>query len=319
MYPEGSLAQFLTEKWLPAIRSTIRPSTFSGYENQVRNQVVPRLGRIRLEDVGPAELNSFYAELLACGRLDGKTGLSPATVRRVHAMLHRAFRDAVRWGLLYENPADRCDPPRDRTGPESMRTWSPNELASFLIYAETDDLYPLWLLIAMTGMRRGEALGLRWPDINLETGEAAVRQTVVWVAGEVLMSTPKTAKGRRVVALDRRTVEVLRDLKDEARDDGGLVFAKDDGEPLDPNLVTRAFRDLVRLSGLPRIRLHDLRHTHATLALQAGIHPKIVSERLGHSNIAFTLDVYSHAVPHMQTEAAERLSDLVFRKDGHQR
>ncbi|MEO8322658.1 MAG: tyrosine-type recombinase/integrase [Actinomycetota bacterium] len=315
MYPDGSIAQFLTERWLPAIRPTIRHSSYCAYENHVRNQIVRRLGPMALDEIGPAEINVFYAELLANGRISGKGGLSPATVRRVHATLHRAFKDAVRWGLLYENPAARSDPPRLRMGSETMRTWSARELASFLNFADSDRMYPVWFLIAMTGMRRGEALGLRWRDINLETGEAALRQTVLFVNGEIQMSIPKTTKGRRVVALDDRTVSVLRDLYTETGDDEGFVFHSDDGGPLNPNEVTRAFRDLVMVSGLPRIRLHDLRHTHATLAMQAGIHPKIVSERLGHSNISFTLDVYSHAIPHLQTEAAQKLSDLVFDRD----
>ncbi|MPZ69018.1 MAG: tyrosine-type recombinase/integrase [Actinobacteria bacterium] len=312
MYPEGTLAHFLTAVWLPAIRPTIRESSWTGYEHYVRNQIVPRLGRIKLEDIGAAELDAFYSELLVSGRLGGKGGLSPSTVRGIHATLHRAFRDGVRWGLLYENPADRSHPPHPPTASGSMQVWSSNELASFLRFAQPRPLYPVWHLLAMTGMRKCEVLGLRWEDVNLEISELAVRQTVIWADGKVSFSSPRAAKSCRAIAIDHRTVEVLHDLKTKSGEADGLLFSRNHGEPLDPNLVTRAFRNLVRLSGLPRIRLHDLRHTHAVLALNAGVHPKIVSERLGHANVTTTLRVYSNSIACHQAEATKVLSDLVL-------
>jgi integrase len=304
-----TVGQFL-DRWIPAIESTIRPSTFASYRAHVRQHIGPHLGGLRLSDIDAAALNSMYASLLANGSSSGRP-LCPATVRRVHATIHRALRDAVRWGLLDENPADRSDPPRLRTGNE-MKTWSADELRSFLEFSKEDDLYALWFALATTGLRRGEALGLRWSDVDLRTSNLAVRQTVVEVGGEILISSPKTARGRRVVALDATTVAVLGEHL--GKDPHGLLFARADGSPLRPSVVTRRFGRLVAGSGLPRIRLHDLRHTHATLALQAGIHPKIVSERLGHATIAFTLDVYSHALHHMQKEAADKLGRLLFGK-----
>jgi integrase len=165
----------------------------------------------------------------------------------------------------------------------------------------------------MTGVRRGEALGLRWMDVDLERAQVSVRQTLVPIGGRVVFSQPKTARGRRVLALDSVTVASLHDLRGRsASDSATLVFVDGEGAHLDPAQISRRFRQLVSRSDLPRIRLHDLRHTHATLALQAGIHPKIVFERLGHATISLTLDVYSHAVGHMQAEAAQQVAALVF-------
>jgi integrase len=177
-------------------------------------------------------------------------------------------------------------------------------------------------VIAMTGMRRGEAIGLRWSDVDLEVGRLSVRRALIPINREVVVSEPKTAKGRRAVALDPGTVEVLKTQAarqldeqkewDEACVETGLVFTAENGAALDPESVSRYFRQAVKKAMLPKIRLHDLRHTHATLCLQAGIHPKVVSERLGHATVSITLDTYSHAIPAMQEEAAALIAGLVF-------
>jgi integrase len=307
------LGRFLEEVWLPTIEPTVRPTTFVNYRSHVVHQIRSRLGDLALSELDGQTLNLFYARLRADGRVDGKGGLSPASVRRVHATLHRALRDAVRWGHLAENPADRCDPPRIRAdGFVEMKTWDAEGLRSFLEFVRDDRLYPLWLLLAMTGMRRGEALGLRWSDVDLERAQLSVRQTLVPVGARIVISQPKTARGRRVVALDSVTIAGLRKLRAESPSSGDLIFVEDDGRPLNPSGVSRHFRRLVSGSGLPKIRLHDLRHTHATLALQAGVHPKIVSERLGHATVSLTLDVYSHAIGHMQADAAQEIANLVL-------
>ncbi|MGH2756028.1 MAG: tyrosine-type recombinase/integrase [Actinomycetota bacterium] len=307
------LERFLVDEWLPAIKTTIRPSTWAGYEGHVRLHIVPRLGHLRLDRIGPAELNALYAELLESGKVSGRGGLAPGSVRHVHVALHRSLRDAVRWGYLTSNPAERSDPPKTSFGGNHMRTWTAEQLASFLAFTKDSELYELWLLLAMTGMRRGEALGVRSCDVDLDRGELAVRQTVIEVSGKIVLSTPKTARGRRVIALDPGTAIELRPLAAGARNES-LLFHRN-GEPLEPSQVSHGFARLVKRSGLPWIRLHDLRHTHATLALEAGVHPKIVSERLGHSTVSFTLDVYSHAIRHLQTEAAEKIAGLI-RGDG---
>jgi len=203
-----------------------------------------------------------------------------------------------------------------------MQTWTKEQLKAFLEAVADDRLSALWYTIAFTGMRRGEALGLRWRDVDLENSRLSVRRALIPINREVVVSEPKTAKGRRVVALDPSTIEVLKaqaarqlneqDEWDEAWIDSGLVFTAENGGPLDPESISRYWRQAVKKSMLPPIRLHDLRHTHATLALQAGIHPKVVSERLGHATVSITLDTYSHAIPAMQEEAAALIAGLVF-------
>ncbi len=305
-------AEFLLNLWLPAIRATIRPSTHQGYAAIVANHIVPSLGDLALEDVSSQHLNALYARLLSSGRLVNKTPLSPASVIRVHAVLRRAFRDAVRWGYLVDNPASKAAPPEQRAGGSHLQTWTSAELRRFLLASSADEHHLLWALLAMTGMRRGEALGLRWQDLDLENGFVLVRQTVIAIAGKVEFSTPKTARGRRIVALDPVTLHTLRRTCGyDQHDPAHLIFSDSHGQPLFGPTVTKQFNRIVAAAGLPRIRLHDLRHTHATLALQLGIHPKIVSERLGHSTVAFTLDIYSHATPHMQAEAALQIGGLI--------
>lgn len=302
-----TLEEFLVGEWLPAISATIRPTTLTGYRDHVRCHIVPALGPLPIEEIEPNALNRFYARLSV---VDGrKRRVSSTTIRRVHATLRRALRDAVRWGYLETNPCERADPPRQAR--VEMSVWDADQLKAFLASVETDPLYPLWTLLAMTGMRRGEALGLRRRDLDLVNARLSVRQSLVSTGREIYLSELKTARGRRVVALDAHTVEILRaQVADAWLYD--LVFVDGAGEPLNPNWVTRRFQNLVARAGLGHFRLHDLRHTHATLALEAGVHPKIVSERLGHSTVAFTLDVYSHALPSMQEQAAGQVAALVF-------
>ena len=316
-----SVKTFLLDHWLPAIESGLRQSTLQGYRSAITNYVLPRMGETRLQALTPDQLNAFYGELLKTGRKDGKSGLSPKTVHNIHAMLHKALHDAVRWSYLPRNVAQFSDPPKQTSSGKAMRTWSPDELRSFLEFVSDDPLYAAWVLSANTGMRRGEVLGVRWQDIDFDRTRLSIRQTIISIDYQVEIGEPKTARGRRSVALDSGTVTALRAhrvkqnqvklMLGEAWQDNDLVFFRDDGSPVHPDRFTQMFDKHVRDSGLPRIRLHDLRHTHAGLALAAGIHPKVVSERLGHSTVAFTMDVYSHAIPSMEAEAAETIANLV--------
>ena len=330
------LAEFLRNEWLPATRHTIRPTTYLSYQGHVELHIIPALGHLPLQQLSSAHINAFYAKLLSKrANTDGDIGgnadengakkkrtLSPSTVRRIHATLHRAMRDAVRWNKITRSPADGADPPRAAgCGEGEMKVWSVRELKTFLESERENRLYPLWLTLATTGMRRGEALGLRWEDIDLDAGTLSIRQTRVLAGYEPVLSTPKTKKGRRLVALDPATTGALgrhRHLQSNERlaqgaagKDSGFVFTRGDGEPYHPERVSKLFRKAAKMAGLPRIRLHDLRHTHATLALSAGIHPKVVSERLGHANIGITLDTYSHCLPALSEEAACRIAALV--------
>ena len=203
-----------------------------------------------------------------------------------------------------------------------MSTWPAATLRAFLEGVGGDRLCAAWHLAAATGMRRGEVLGLRWQDVDLDASRVAVRQTLISIRYRLSFGTPKTAKGRRLIALDDRTVaELKRHRKAQLQErlafgpgysDADLVFVREDGSPVHPDLFSDYFEKHARRLGLPRIRLHDLRHTHATLALQAGVNPKVISERLGHATVAFTLDRYAHCVPAMEEEAAARVAAFVF-------
>jgi integrase/predicted RNA-binding Zn-ribbon protein involved in translation (DUF1610 family) len=320
---KATVREYLTKEWLPAVKASIRPTTYNSYLQHVECHISPHIGCLKLSKLTAPQVNALYAKLAESGKKDGKSGLSAMTVHHVHACLHKACRDAVRWGHIPRNPLDAADPPRAKgDGTKEMQTWSAEQLGAFLTTVRDERLYGLWHLIAMTGMRRGEAIGLRWSDVDLENNRLAVRRALIPINREVVVSEPKTAKGRRVIALDAATIEMLKaqaarqldehDEWDEAGIETDLVFTQENGAALDPENVSRHFRVAVRRAALPQIRLHDLRHTHATLALQAGIHPKVVSERLGHATVSITLDTYSHAIPAMQEEAAALIADLVF-------
>jgi integrase len=289
----------------------------------VKKHILPTLGRVKLQKLTPVMINALYAQLLKSGKVCGSGGLSANSVRRVHATLHRALNDAVRWDRLFRNPSDAADPPRlgaDRE--EKTQAWTNLELRKFLEAVRNERLYPLWLTLAMTGLRRGEALALRWGDLDLERARLSVRRSLVPINGTVEVHEPKTSRGRRLVALDPFTVSVLkawgRRQKEEhlewgpAWTDSGLLFTRADGKLIHPERVSKAFRARVKKTGLPQIHLHDLRHTHATLALAAGVHPKVVSDRLGHATVAITLDIYSHVIPALSEEAAATVAALVM-------
>ena len=315
-------AAFL-ERWLETRRTQLRYSTWRSYALNVRTHIVPACGMIPLKQVTTEHLNGMYADLLERGRRDGKGGLHPRTVKYIHMIAKRVLNDAMKWGVIDRNPADAAEPPRIRDR-HQLAVWNADELRRFLRHVEADRLYAAWLLSATTGLRRGELLGLRWQDIDLDAATASVRQTLLAVGFQISIGQPKTGRGYRQVALFDAAVEALRGHRaamiaeyaahgDELKNDG-LIFTKEDGSPLHPDRVSELFDLHLKAAGLPRIRLHDLRHTHATLGLAAGIHPKIMSERLGHSSVSITLDTYSHAIPGMQKEAAERMSALLFEK-----
>ncbi len=254
----------------------------------------------------------------------GRPGLDARTVAYVHTILHRAFKDSVRWGRLARNPADAADPPRARPKPDAAQAWDATTLQRFLkSSAERGDrLYALWVVLSTTGMRRGEALGLRWADVDLEAGRAQIRQTVIQVRGQVVLGEPKTAQGRRAIDLDTWTVAALRTHRIRMAEerllvgpdfaDSGLVFHDPSGAPLRPESVSRSFARRVAAGGLSPLTLHGLRHTWATLALHNGVHPRVVQERLGHATIAITLGIYSHVSPTLHAQAAQSIADTMF-------
>ena len=268
------------------------------------------------------QLETAYAEMLRSGSSKGGP-LSAKTVYNAHSSLRKALNDGVRLQVLLRNPATAARPPK-RTKPE-MATWTATELGAFLAGVEDDPLHAAYVLIATTGMRRGEAMGLRWQDVDLDAGFVRIRQTLTTVNDQLVFDTTKTDKSRRRISLDESTVAALRRhrarqaedrlLVGEGWDDSNdLVFTQADGTPVHPDRWTRAFKRHVKRLVLPELRgPHSLRHTWATLALEAGVHPKVVSERLGHSTIAITLDTYSHVVEGMDADAATTVADQIFK------
>ncbi len=259
-----------------------------------------------------------YTIALESGRRDGKGGLSMLTVHKHHRVLYEALKYGVKHGILVRNVAEAVDPPRGRS--KKLAVVGPNDV-QLILDASKETLYQaLFFTIAYTGLRRGEALGLRWCDINLERSVLSVVQTLQQLrSGEYIFKEPKSKRSKCEIALSPSLAIVLweHQLKQEhARKTLGkplvpmdLVFSHPDGKPFRPNSVTRAFQTIAQSIGLKGIRLHDLRHAHATILLQQGVHPKIVQERLGHSSISTTLDIYSHVLPGLQEAAARKFEE----------
>jgi integrase len=314
-----TVGEFLTA-WLLATKPSLRDTTAASYEATLTGWVVPRIGSIRLATLDAARISALYGELLAGGRRNGKGGLSERSVRYCHAILSHALGDAVRWGLLPRNPVAPVDAPR-RQQPE-MRVWAAPEVQRFLTHVADDRLYAMWALLISTGMRRGEVCGLQWADIDVQRGTVAIRRARVAIGYDVRISEPKTARGRRVVRIDPVTAAALgvwrkRQIEDRLRageiwQDGAWLFTDEVGRPLHPQTLTVSFRRHVKAAGLPSIRLHDLRHTAATLALTAGLHPRVVADRLGHSSTQLTMDTYSHVAEQLQADAGAQVAALIY-------
>jgi integrase len=306
-----TLGEFLEGEWLPAVEATLRPLSVQTYAILIRGHIVPRLGSLRLQAVTGGHLNGLYREL-------EQAGLAPATRRVIHAVIHRALKDAVRWGKLVRNPADLADPPVP--GRPRAEAWTAGEVARFLEHVRNDRLFPLWRLAATTGMRRGELAGLTWRCLDLDGARLAVEQQLLRTRDGVVFGPPKSDCSRRTIALDPVTIRVLRDHREtqlleravagEAYDDWDLVFADELGGPLHPAQLTRWFARHRRNAGLTVGTLHILRHTAATLALTEGVPVHIVAARLG-DDPNTVLATYAHLLPRSDEQAAERVAALL--------
>jgi len=314
-----TLGQWL-EDWIDSyVTTNCSPRTVDSYRSEIRGHIIPALGAIPLTHLRPQHLQSYYARALLQGRVDGKGGLSARTVQYHHRILFEALGHAVKMGLLGRNIAEAVDPPRPER--KSMATLAPEDVPRFLEVAHDTLYYLLFYTALYTGMRLGDLLGLRWCDVDLDMASLSVVQALYKRRGICEMKEPKSSHSRRQIALSPSLVVLLRKhrIEEQAQrillgkslDDGDLVFCHPDGSPLDPGTVTHTFARVITEAGLSRIRFHDLRHTHATLMLKQGVHPKIVSERLGHASVAITLDTYSHVLPGLQEAAAERFDMLL--------
>jgi len=318
-----TLTEFMEGRWLPAIKAAgLRPSTLSSYGDLWRLYVKPALGPIPLQSLTADQLSRRYGELATGGGKGGRP-LSRRTVRYVHTVVHKALKDAERWRLVRRNVAALADPPSAKsTKPKKIKAWTADQLRAFFDHVGDDRLRPLWWFFATTGVRRAEAAGLRWENVDLEAGAVAIVETRVSVNYKVLDSDPKTERGRRRIALDPETVRVLRDWRKvqleervawgPAWTDTGYVFTREDGAPWHPDRISKIFLRLVAETGLPRIPVHSLRHTSASLALANGVPLKVVQERLGHSSIAITADVYSHVTEGMDRHAASAIASALL-------
>ena len=334
--PTGmTVSDYLLERWLPRTRTSVK--TRNDRDTHMRAYVIPRIGGFPLASLTGEELNEMYDDLAVRGRTQRHDpelgwGLSPTTIRRIHTQLHKAFADAIRWGMIGRNPCDQADPPstteiRARAlASQSVYSWE--QLQRFVRAAAEDRLFAMWQLFVSTGMRRSEMAALRWDYVDLEAAMLSVVRGAVEDRGKVYEKEfPKSSASRRAVELAPADIDVLElhlKLQDEeakvaaeAWKHKGHVFTSPIGGRLYPPDITKMFHTLTDHAGLPRIRLHDLRHTHATLLLKAGEVTKVVTERLGHSTTAYTQDAYQHVLPGMQREAATRFHERLARPDSH--
>lgn len=302
-----------SSRWLDDVaKATVKAKTFLFYSGILRLHVIPAIGKRPLSRVAPQDLQALYTRKL-------EQGLSPQTVGHIHRVIHRVLQDALRWGLVARNVCDAVKPPRAPR--REMSALTPEEARRLLAYATGDSLEALYVLALTTGMRQGELLALKWQDFDAETERLTVQRSVIYISGQgSIESEPKSNHGRRNILLTPLAVAALkghRALQAEERiraiawEDNDLIFCNAVGRHIQAsNLMRRSYRPLLEKSGLPRIRFHDLRHTAATLLLLQGVHVKVVSEMLGHSSVSLTLDVYSHVLPSMQSDAAAKMEAL---------
>jgi integrase len=301
------------QQWV-AGKVRLRATTRARYESIINHHLVPALGAVRLQELTKDQLTRWYRKLL-------HSGLAPKSIRHVHAVLRQALQDAMEDELVLRNVAALAAKQLPAVPTPKLHTWSPEQLRVFLASVANDRLFAAWRLVAATGMRRGEVVGLRWEDVDLATGTVTVADALVMVNYTVDTSTPKTKKGERRFRLDPATVAALKAWRKRQTEerlavggryrDSGRVFTYPDGSQLHPQRFSDWYQQHSRAAGLPRIRLHDMRHSYATAALRANVQPKIVSERLGHSTVQFTMDTYMHVLPAMDQEAADTIAAVI--------
>jgi integrase len=311
-----TVAAFL-ERWIEHMKGQISPRSHERYAEIARKNLAPLLGALMLAKLQPAHISAAYAKALTSGRRDGQGGLSPRTVTHMHRVLREALQQALRWQLLARNPADAVKPPKVER--KQMKVLDTDATADLIEAARGGPLFVPVMLGVRCGLRRGEVVALRWRNVDLERGQISVVASAEQTEQGVREKEPKSGKGRTIV-LSATEIEELRSHRRRQAEgllalgvrltDEHHIVAREDGQALQPRSLTHAFVKFVRRHGF-QIRLHDLRHSHATHMLAAGIHPKIAQERLGHSSVGITLDLYSHVLPGMQAEAVSRVDAVL--------
>ena len=312
-----TLATFL-DKWVDHIKAHVSPRSHERYADLARKIIVPLLGGVTLNKLRPAQIAEAYATALASGRRDGKGGLSPRTVHHMHRILKQALAQAVKWELLNRNPCDAVDPPKvERT---AMHTFDLPQTAELIDALRGTRMLIPALLAVLCGLRRGELAALRWHNVDLEAGQIAVVESAEETKDGVRYKEPKSGRARTVALSSTMTDELKAHRARQAQEllklgvrlsGDSFVVAQADASPLKPTSITHEWVRLLGQTSLPRIRFHDLRHAHATHMLASGVHPKIASERLGHSKVGITLDLYSHVLPNMQADAVAQVDDAL--------
>jgi integrase len=308
---KSTVAQFLT-RWLAHIKTQVTPKSHERYAGIVNQNLIPALGSVRLNKLRPVQISEAYAGALISGRRDGKGGLAPRTVGHMHRVLKQALGQAVKWKELTHNPADAVDPPK--VGRRAMKTYGAGETVDLVEWTRGTSLHIPVVLAVMCGLREGEICALRWRTVDLNGANMSVVESLEQTKAGLRFKSTKNDTGGRPVALSATVVSELRAYRAQRAQellklgvrltDDDLVVGHADGSIMTPMYVSQTWGRKVKKSGLKVIRFHDLRHSHATQMLSNNVHPKIASERLGHSKVSITLDLYSHVVPGMQEDAA---------------
>ncbi|MCX6083291.1 MAG: site-specific integrase [Chloroflexi bacterium] len=309
---QTTLATYMAD-WLITVNTTVRPKTIFQYEQIFRQHIAPTLGNIKLKDLRPDQIQALYNAKL-------KSGVSARSVIMIHAVLHRALNHALKMGMIGRNPVDAVTRPKFKH--KEMNTFDENQVRSLLSVVQGTRSDALYYIAITTGMRQGELLGLKWSDIDWRNRSIHVQRQVQRTSkGGLGFCEPKSEAGKRTIVLGRTVFDKLRaqiDILEKEKAEAGdkwqefdLIFPSTVGTPLDHRNVYRDYKEILNVAGLPDLRFHDLRHTAATLMFKQGVHPKVVQERLGHADITLTLNTYSHVLPSMQDEAAEKMDEML--------
>ena len=313
-----TVAQFL-DGWLAHVKPRVSPKTYERYEQVCHKNLAPLLGAVLLPKLKPAQISEAYAKALVSGRREGTGGLSPRTVHHMHVILKGALAQAVKWEMLVRNPAAAVDPPK--VGHAPMNTYDLSQTAELIEAVRGKRILVPTILAVLCGLRRGEIVALRWRNIDVAAGQLAVVQSAEQTKAGIRYKEPKSGRAR-TLALSATVVAELKAHRilqaqellrvGKRLSDNDFVVAQADGSPLRPHSLGQEWvRFLAGSTTLPRVRFHDLRHAHATHLLASGVHPKVASERLGHSKVGITLDLYSHVLPNMQTDAVALVDDAL--------
>ncbi|MBA2876378.1 integrase [Anoxybacillus caldiproteolyticus] len=304
------------ERWFnTSYKKTVEITTANSREYIIRNHIMKHFEHKKINEITTFDIDCFYVD-----KLDD--GYSGAYIRHMHNLLNQAFDQAVRWSLVKMNPVRNAKPPKVKS--EEKTTWTVDEVNRFLNLIKNRSIEIPYFLAIFTGMRRGEVLGLKWDDVDFENKKIRIKRSLCFVSGQgLIFKEPKTQKSKRQISISQHVVNVLKKHKQKQEfqkeklwrqyEDNNLIVCTDDGKPLDPRNLLRQFYRLIEEANVPRISFHDLRHTHATILMQQGENPKVVSERLGHSRVGITLDLYSHVSDDLQEQAAEKFENTLLK------